>query len=76
MSRIAMAGLACHADVVLTPVAPSHLSIAGDKAYAVFPTVIADRHNGMPMTEHGAFVFALDKSGGAWHIASWTWATR
>jgi hypothetical protein len=63
-------------DIALHLSAPSHLSVNGDKAYAVFPTVIADKHHGKTEQEHGAFAFALEKSSGSWRIASWAWATR
>lgn len=55
---------------------PSHLSVNGDKAYAVYPTVLTFSHNGKPMKERGTFAFALDKTSGAWHITSWAWATQ
>jgi hypothetical protein len=63
-------------DLALHLSRPSQLSINGDRAYATVPTVITDTHHGKPESEHGAFAFALDKSEGAWHIASWAWATQ
>jgi len=55
---------------------PSHLSVNGDKAYAVYPTTLTYSHKGEPMKEPGAFAFVLDKSSGTWRITSWAWATQ
>jgi hypothetical protein len=55
--------------------APSHLSVNGDNAYAVYPTTLTFTHKGKPAKERGAFAFALEKSAGAWRITSWAWAT-
>lgn len=63
-------------DLSLVLSAPEQLNVNGSKAYAVFPTVILSKVHGKPSKEHGAFAFVLDKVDGAWHIASWTWATK
>jgi hypothetical protein len=63
-------------DIALKLAAPDQLSVNGNKAYAVFPTIITSKVHGKAMAEHGAFAFALDKADGAWHITSWTWATK
>jgi ketosteroid isomerase-like protein len=63
-------------DIALKLAAPDQLGVNGDKAYAVFPTIITDKKNGKPTSEHGQFAFALEKSDAAWHITSWAWATR
>jgi len=63
-------------DISLALSPPDQLSVNGSKAYAVFPTIIASKMHGKRMKEHGQFAFALDKTDGAWHIASWAWATR
>ena len=63
-------------DLTIGLSAPTQLSVNGDKAYAVYPTTLSYRHKGKPMTEKGAFAFALDKSSGAWRITSWAWATQ
>lgn len=63
-------------DLSLKLAAPDQLSVNGDRAYAVFPTIITSSVHGKTTNEHGALAFALEKSAGAWHIASWTWATR
>jgi len=62
-------------DLVLTPGKPVTLSVNGNKAYGVYPTVIHFKNNGKTEVEHGTFAFAFEKSGGAWHIGSWAWAT-
>jgi hypothetical protein len=56
--------------------APSHLSVNGGKAYAVYPTTLSYLHRGKPMKERGAFAFVLDKVSGDWRITSWAWATK
>jgi ketosteroid isomerase-like protein len=63
-------------DTALALSAPDQLSVNGNKAYAVFPTIITDKRNGKTEAEHGKFAFALEKSDGAWHISSWAWATK
>ena len=63
-------------DFALTLAAPDQLSVNGDKAYAVFPTIITDKRHGKTESEHGEFAFALDKADGAWRITSWAWATK
>jgi ketosteroid isomerase-like protein len=63
-------------DLSLALADPEQLNVNGTKAYAVFPTVISSKVHGKPTKEHGAFAFVLDKADGAWHIASWTWATK
>jgi ketosteroid isomerase-like protein len=63
-------------DVALALSAPDQLSVNSNKAYAVFPTIITDKRNGKTEAEHGKFAFALEKADGAWHIASWAWATK
>jgi hypothetical protein len=63
-------------DIALKLAAPDQLSVNGDKGYAAFPTIITSKVHGKTTAEHGEFAFALDKSDGAWHIASWAWATK
>jgi hypothetical protein len=62
-------------DPVVALGTPTHLSVVGDAAYVVFPAVLTAKFKGKPGRETGSFVFALDKSGGAWRIDSWAWAT-
>lgn len=54
---------------------PTHLGVAGNSAYVVFPAVLTAKFKGKPGRETGSFVFALDKSGGTWRVDSWAWAT-
>jgi hypothetical protein len=62
-------------DPAVTLGAPTHLSVVGNAAYLVFPAVLIAKFKGKPGREAGSFVFALDKSGGSWHVDSWAWAT-
>jgi hypothetical protein len=63
-------------DMALKLGAPDQLSVNGTKGYAVFPTIINSKVHGRTTAERGAFAFALEKSGGAWNIVSWAWATK
>ncbi len=62
--------------IALATSAPSELQINGNDAYAAFPTVITTKAPGKTMRETGSFAFAFHKDSGAWHIASWAWATN
>lgn len=63
-------------DLVITPQAPSQLSVNGNEAYATFPTVLTSKHNGKPARELGSLAFAFEKTDGNWRIVSWAWATK
>jgi ketosteroid isomerase-like protein len=63
-------------DLVITPSAPTQLSVNGNTAYATVPTVLTSKHNGKPERELGSFAFAFEKVNGNWKITSWAWATR
>ena len=54
----------------------SHLSVNGDRAYAVVPTVYTFKEKGKPVTENGLWTFAMQKDGGAWKIAGWAWSRK
>lgn len=56
--------------------APSHLSVNGDAGYAVFPAAITLTAGAKADRETGQFAFVLEKSAGAWHVASWAWARK
>lgn len=70
-------GAALHAvtDTKVHLGAPTHLSIVGGSAYVVYPATLTSKVKGKPEKEIGQFVFALRKSGAAWHIDSMVWAT-
>ena len=51
-----------------------HVSVTGDRGYAVFPTTYTYKLKGKPTTEHGVWTFALQKQSAGWRIAGWAWA--
>jgi hypothetical protein len=54
---------------------PEHLSLDGANAYLVIPSTLTSKHHNKPSKEKGRFLFVLEKSSGAWHIADMAWAT-
>jgi hypothetical protein len=54
---------------------PEYLAVDGANAYLELPSVITSKHKGKPAREKGRFVFVLEKSANAWHIANMAWAT-
>jgi ketosteroid isomerase-like protein len=62
-------------DTKVTLGAPTHLSVAGDNAYVVYPATLTSKIKGKPAKEAGQFVFTLQKPGGAWRINTVIWAT-
>ena len=53
---------------------PWHVTITGDRGYAVYPTHYTYKLNGKPVTEQGVWTFALQKLAAGWRIAGWAWA--
>jgi len=51
-----------------------HVTVTGDRAYAVYPTRYSYRLNGKPVAENGVWTFAMEKAGSGWRIAGWAWA--
>ena len=51
-----------------------HVSVTGDRAYAVYPTQYSYKLKGKPTTEKGVWTFAMQKTSDGWHIAGWAWA--
>ena len=51
-----------------------HLSVTGDRAYAVYPTQYSYKLNGKPVSEKGVWSFAMQKGPSGWRIAGWAWA--
>lgn len=51
-----------------------HVSVTGDRAYAVYPTHYSYKLKGKPVTEQGVWTFAMQKTSDGWHIAGWAWA--
>ena|ERR1041385_2822885 len=61
-------------DPLVTTQKPLHVSVAGDRGYAVVPAVYTFKRHGKKVTEQGLWTFAMQKDGGAWKIAGWAWA--
>jgi ketosteroid isomerase-like protein len=55
---------------------PSHVSVEGDRAYAVVPALYEYRLHGRKTREQGLFTFALAKIAGHWKIDAWSWTRR
>lgn len=55
---------------------PLHLSVTGDRAYAVYPTRYTYKKKGKPVLEHGEWTLVLQRSAGSWRIAGWAWAMQ
>jgi len=53
---------------------PWHVSVTGDRGYAVYPTHYSYKRKGKPVTEQGVWTFALQKSADGWRIVGWAWA--
>jgi ketosteroid isomerase-like protein len=52
-----------------------HFDVTGDSAYVVVPLYISYAVKSKPGHETGLFTLTLRRSGGAWKIATQTWAT-
>jgi ketosteroid isomerase-like protein len=63
-------------DPWVTTQKPLHVSVEGDRGYAVVPAVYTFKEHGKKVTEHGLWTFAMQKTGGEWKIAAWSWARR
>jgi ketosteroid isomerase-like protein len=63
-------------DPWVTTQKPLHVLAEGDHGYAVVPAVYTFNEHGKKMTEHGLWTFAMQKSGGDWKIAAWSWARQ
>jgi hypothetical protein len=54
---------------------PWHVSITGNRAYAVFPATYTYLQHGRRITESGSvFTVALQRSTAGWRITGWAWA--
>lgn len=63
-------------DAIVTTGKPRHLSITGDRGYAVYPAKYVFKENGKPMTEQAVWTFAFQKLDTGWRIAGWAWAQQ
>lgn len=62
---------------MVTLMQPKHLTVSGDRAYAVIPSDYAYQQNGKPMKQTGSiFTFALRKEAAGWRITAWSWSTN
>ncbi|MGZ5961173.1 MAG: hypothetical protein ACXWLE_08805 [Rhizomicrobium sp.] len=61
-------------DGIVTIGKPWHVTITGDRGYAVFPTHYTYKLKGKPVTEQGVWTFAMQKLAASWRIAGWAWA--
>jgi ketosteroid isomerase-like protein len=64
-------------DPFVTLGVPTHVSIEGDRAYAVFPSTYSFKEHGKQIDETGStMTFALQKFANGWRIVGWSWATH
>lgn len=63
-------------DPLVTTGKPLHVKVSGDRGYAVVPATFTFKEKGKKVTEHGLWTFAMQKSGGEWRIAGWSWALK
>ena len=62
-------------DGIVTLRKPWHVDVTGNRAYVVAPTTYTYKQNGKPVVESGSvWTLVLDKAGGAWRVAGWSWA--
>ncbi|HEX3653959.1 MAG TPA: nuclear transport factor 2 family protein [Rhizomicrobium sp.] len=72
----AMAKVQGDTDSLVTLAKPAHITASGDHGYAVIPAIYTFKEHGKKKTEHGLWTFAMEKSGGEWKIAGWSWALK
>jgi hypothetical protein len=63
-------------EPVMTLEKPRHVTIEGDRAYAVIPALYAFKEQGKAVKEPGIFTFALQKLGADWKITAWSWTRK
>jgi ketosteroid isomerase-like protein len=61
-------------EALVTTAKPLHLTVKGDRAYAVLPAKYAYKEHGKPIVEPGLWTFALQKLDAGWRITGWTWS--
>lgn len=62
-------------DGVVTLGTPTHVDVAGDRAYVVVPANYKFKKAGRPMQEIGSILtVALQKGSSGWRITGWSWA--
>jgi ketosteroid isomerase-like protein len=55
---------------------PWHVTVTGDRAYAVYPTHYTYMLNGKKVTEQDVWTFAMQKTDAGWRVAGWAWASK
>jgi len=56
---------------------PAHISVEGDRAYAVFPSTFSFKEHGKEVDETGStMTFALQKFANGWRIVGWSWSAH
>lgn len=62
-------------DGIVTLLAPWHVDVDGDTAYAVIPANYTYKQNGKPVAEMGSVLtVAFQKLAAGWRITGWAWA--
>lgn len=57
----------------VTPGKPLHVTVDGNRAYAVYSAKFDYNLKGKPVHERGTWTVTFRKQGGAWRIAAWAW---
>jgi ketosteroid isomerase-like protein len=67
-----------HGDTngVVTTAKPLHVTVDGNRGYAVVPATFTFKEKGKTVTEHALWTFAMEKGGGEWKIAGWAWGKK
>jgi ketosteroid isomerase-like protein len=55
---------------------PRHVSVEGDRGYAVVPAIFDFERGGKQVHEAGIMTFAMQRIDGAWKIAGWAWTIK
>lgn len=61
-------------DEIVTLGKAWHVTVTGDRGYAVYPTHYSYKLSGKAVVEQGVWTFAMHKEAGGWRIAGWAWA--
>jgi hypothetical protein len=48
-------------------------NVTANHAYLIFPAVYTYKQKGVAVTETAHHAIVLNKEGGAWKVASWSW---
>lgn len=64
-------------DGIVTLTKPKHLTVTGDRAYAVIPSNYEYKEKGKPVKQTGSiFTFVVQKGAAGWKIVAWSWSTN